>query len=142
MVNLDERIKRLCFEHDVSITQMCSDLGLSRNTYYSLKRRERGYMRMATIEKIARYFGMTAEEFLLDTNAPLEDKVSLTDSALARSKHGTSADELISILQELKEKPELRVLFKSARGATSEQILATSKLLDSMKGGNSDDYTV
>lgn len=136
MDDMYNRIKRLCFENNTNITQMCRDTGIGRNTIMSLNQTGRVIgMKPATLKKIADHFGITVEELTGESAVQTEPKPAMP----AQSKEfSDAAVELIDILQELKDRPELKILFKSAQGASSEQILATSKLLSSMKGEEND----
>lgn len=84
------------------------------------------YPRIDKIELMARYFGI-AKRDLVEENEP--DLSSYYLSA----RRNESPDEVTSILQTLHDRPEMKMLFDSAKDATADQIKQIATLLDSFK---------
>ncbi|HML35937.1 MAG TPA: helix-turn-helix transcriptional regulator [Bacillota bacterium] len=51
----------------------------------------------------------------------------------------TEHDELTEYLDELHKRPEMKMLFKVAKGATKEDVEKAAKIIEMFKGGNSGD---
>lgn len=75
------------------------------------------------ITQLCDVFGVSRETLLGQETK--KDPTDMTD--------GEVKDELIEILEELKDRPEMRMLFKSARNATAEQIQAIANMIEGFK---------
>lgn len=158
-MNLYERIDVLCREKGVSKGKMCSDIGISQGAISDLKVGRKKSLSAKSLSKIARYFGTTIAYLLGDSDNPLPaaanpylpfDEKPLLDAiedgyvgvGFPTSK-GTLTitsedfDELAELWNELKARPEMKMLFKSSKGATKEQVEAVAKMLDSFKSTES-----
>lgn len=154
LVNLYERIDALCREKGVSKGKMCSDIGISQGAISDLKVGRKKSLSAQSLAKIAKYFGTTITYLLGDTDIPspavqystFEDGAGYL-SDIEAGYVGTSFptkkgrltitsddfDELAEIWNTLKDRSEMKILFKSAKGATKEQVEAVAKMLDSFK---------
>ena len=137
MDDLYKRIKMLCAEHDTNITELCRETGIGRNTIMSLKYKGRAIgMKPRTVKKIADYFGITPEEFLQEDPTDVLDReynISSTvrydgDKAMENAKSFYS--EMAEMLQDLHDRPELKILYDRAKTATPEEIAFVTSLFD------------
>lgn len=95
---------------------VCSDLGYSRAI--ATKWKSGAIPRDTTLKKIADYFNVPVSYF--SEQDPLEPK-----------------DELTEYLEELKNRPEMKMLFSVAKGATKEDIEKTVAIIEALrKTGN------
>lgn len=106
MSELYETIVQLCTEKGVTITELCRQSGASRGSLTDLKMGRKASLSAATLSKIASYFGVSVD-YLLGN----EEKPPATDD-----------EELNEYLEELKTRPEMRMLFSLAKGATKQDV--------------------
>lgn len=66
-MNILERIKKLCKQHDMNIYQLEEALGFGRNTIYQWNKRTPGIDRL---QKVADYFNVTTDYLLGRTDKP------------------------------------------------------------------------
>ena len=112
-------IKRLMEQNNVSRSELADAL----HTPYTTVRdwiKGNTYPRIDKIEMMARYFGVNKS-----------DLVERFKSWAERNAEELEAQEYI---QELRDRSEMKMLFKSAKTASKDQIEAIVNLLESMKG--------
>lgn len=154
MSNLYERLERLCKEKGVTRAQMCKDTGISQGNVTDLKMGRKQSFSAKTLARIAHYFNVPIAYLLGDIeelppaaatpSVPFKDG----DEYLKRIEEGyvgeispiekgsltitsDDFDELAGLWNTLKDRPEMKMLFKSANGATKEQVEAVVKMLES-----------
>lgn len=155
-----EKFLFLCNEKNVSPSAAVTDLGISIG---SITKWKRGAMpRDSTIRRIAHYFNVTVEYLYGDTDNPhqaglktvvnlfrgadpsdsLEERTYITPSVKSREdslkeEKAPSAeaeeDELTELLQELKTRPEMKMLFSLAKGATKEDVELAVQIIERMR---------
>lgn len=153
-MTLYERIELLCREKGVSKGKMCSDIGISQGAISDLKAGRKKSLSAQSLAKIAKYFGTSIAYLLGDMDDPLpaaatpflpdESDSSYLDfiedgytGVAFPSRKATVTlssddfDELADLWNTLKDRPEIKMLFKSANGASKEQVVAVAKMLDS-----------
>lgn len=130
MYEMYEKIRRLCFDNNVTMTKMCADTGIARTTISTLRQGRAIGMKPSTIQKIADYFGVEPSE--LTETYSITIPASDTDEA---DSNALTADEMIDYMQELKDRPEMKLLFKAAKTATREEIEAVVNLLNAKQKG-------
>ena len=149
MCKMYNRLKELCDAKGVSGYRMCKDTGLQPSTMTDLKKGRKKTLSAKSVSILADYFGVSMNYILGD----VEEPVALSDGDkgyLSSVKEGTvtshvSSDkdalqitaedfsDLAVVWNALKDRPEAKVLFKSANTATAEQLLETIKFLDYLK---------
>ena len=117
-----ENFIRLCNQKGVAPTAVCSAIGLSNATFSCLT--DDSVPRKATLMKIADYFGVTVEELLQEKKTPAAE--------------AEEADELNELLEELKTRPEMRMLFSLAKGATKEDVELAVQIIERMRRNGGD----
>jgi transcriptional regulator with XRE-family HTH domain len=107
-----KKLKELRIGNDLSQSELAENLGIAQNTLsqYENGKREPD---IATLNIIANYFGVTTD-YLIGRNI-IED------------------EELTEYLQELKSRPEMKMLFKLSKNATKEDIEKTVKIIEALK---------
>ena len=112
---------QLCKEKGVSVTRATVEMGLSR-TIGSKWKRTGATPNGETLSRIADYFGVTTD-FLLGGDAA--DVKTAAIDAVDR--------ELREYLDELRNRPEQRLLFSVTKNATRSQIEAIVKMIEEMQ---------
>lgn len=106
---------KICNERKVAPTVVCQSIGLTAATFS--KWDENSVPRKATLYKLADYFGVSVDYLLR------EDE----------EKPTTEGDELIEYLEELKNRPEMRMLFSLAKGATKEDVERAVAIIEALR---------
>lgn len=149
-----ERLKKLCDMRGISGHKMCKDIGLQPSTMTELKMDRKHSLSAKNLVRVAEYFNVPMAYITGDMDEPLPaaanpnlpfDEKPLLDAVedgyvgvgFPTSK-GTLTitsedfDELAELWNELKARPEMKMLFKSSKGATKEQIEAVAQMLISL----------
>lgn len=119
MSRIDENIQKLCDEAGIKPGKMCADLGMSRSLVSDLKYERKKGITADTAARIADYFGVSVDRVI--------------GSETKNDLPGQEA-ELNEYLDELRSRPEMRMLFHTFAGATKEQIEAIVKAWEAMQG--------
>ena len=152
MDNMYNRLEKLRKEKGITRVQMCRDVGISSGNVTDLKMGRRQSFSAKTLARIARYFNVPIAYLLGDMDAdPIpyitdengQNYLDLIEDGYVGAAFPTSKgtltitsddfDELANLWNTLKDRPEMKVLFKSATCATKEQIEAVAQMLDSFK---------
>ena len=113
-----ERIRELRLQHGITQEELASYLNTTKQTIYKYETGIITNIPLDKIEKLANKFNVSAS-FLAGWDES-------TDSANAVD------DDINSILQELKDRPEMKILFSASSKATKEDIIRAAKFLDAM----------
>ena len=118
MEGICERIEALLRERGISGSKLSADLGMSRSFMTELRKgRAKG---AETAARIAEYLGVT------------------TDYLLGKSEQPgpvNGDEELTEYLQELRERPDKRMLFSVTKNATKAQVEAIVRMIEEMQQG-------
>lgn len=117
-----ENFVRLCAEHNTKPNPVAKELGFSSGSVTDWKNGKTP--RPTTIQKIADYFGVTPDY--------------LTGTEKAPTAEAEEADELNELLEELKTRPEMRMLFSLAKGATKEDVELAVQIIERMRRNGGD----
>ena len=117
-----ENFVRLCSERDTKPNPVAKELGFSSGSVTDWKNGKTP--RPTTIQKIADYFGVTVEDLLQEKKPP---------AAKAEEDAEVEEDELTELLQELKTRPEMKMLFSLAKGATKEDVELAVQIIERMR---------
>lgn len=118
-----ENFVRLCNQRGVAPTVVCKEIGLSDAVYS--KWTDDSVPRKATLMRIADYFGVTVEDLLQEKKPPA--------AKAEEDAEADEADELNELLQELKTRPEMKMLFSLAKGATKEDVELAVQIIERMR---------
>jgi transcriptional regulator with XRE-family HTH domain len=116
MYNLYERIENICRENKTNITAMCRGAGISRASLTELKMGRNKTLSYETLNKIAEYFNVTVD--FITGNEQKEKPLVNND------------EELTEYLEELKTRPEMKMLFNLAKGATKDDVEKAVKIVE------------
>lgn len=120
MGSLYERIEGLCRDRGVNVTQMCREAGVSRGNLTDLKMGRQTGLSAATMEKLARYFGVTIDELM--------GAAPRAETALVNGD-----EELTEYLEMLRSRPECRMLFSLTRTATKEDVEKAVAIIEALR---------
>ncbi len=121
MEGICERIDALLKERGISGSKMSVDLGMSRSFMTELRKGRAKGVTAETAARIADYLGVTTD-YLLGKPA-------------AAAPGGEEDDELTEYLEELRTRPDKRMLFSVTRNATKAQIEAIVRMIEEMQQG-------
>lgn len=155
MGNLYDKLELLCKEKGITRAKLCKDTGISPGNITDLKMGRKHSFSAKTMAKLASYFNVSIA-YLLENDekscpaaytpsVPTSNDTSYLDliedgyvgTAFPTSK-GTLTitaddfDEIAALWNEFKARPEMKMLFKSSKGATKEQIEAVAQMLISL----------
>lgn len=107
-MNSVERVKQICKERGIAVSKLERDLGYG-NAYVSQLRK--GKFPADRLHQIAEYLNVSPEYLMTGEET--------------KKAPGTEAEgELLEYLEELRTRPEMKMLFHTFKGATKEQIEA------------------
>ncbi len=121
MGTLYENIADLCALNDTKPGKMCNDLGISRGLMTDLKMGRKKGISAETANKIANYFNVSVD-YLLTGEQKNQAPIDVVD------------EDLRDYLDELRNRPEMRMLFSTTKNATKAQIEAIVKMVEEMQG--------
>lgn len=108
---------QLCDEKGVKPTRVALDLGYSKNA--ATKWKTGSIPSGAALQKLADYFGVSVDYLLGNEEKTSADTLS-------------ADDELAIYLDELKNRKEMRMLFKLASGATKEDVEKAVAIIEAL----------
>ena len=119
---IGERIDGLLRERGISGSRMSADLGMSRSFMTELRKGRAKGVSAENAARIAEYLGVSTDYLLGKSPTP-----QLTDDPMEQ--------ELAGYLEELRSRPEQRMLFSVTRKATREQVEAIVRMIEEMQQG-------
>lgn len=120
LYDLYDTIKQECKRMNVSVSRMCLDLGMSKSTLSSLKNGKTKTLSAPTLSAIANYLGVSVGYLLGEKEKPTPSG-ELDD------------DELNAYLQDLRDRPEMRMLFSLTRNATREDVEQAVRIIEAIR---------
>lgn len=134
MNELYVKILALCDEKHITPYKMCKDISLSQGAITDLKNGRKQSLSVGNLAKIARYFDVSVDYLNGVTEREPYD-IPPFDNVEGVSLNVSPEDisDLAEVWNVLKDRPEAKMLFKSSKSATAEQILETAKYLDYLK---------
>ena len=135
MNELYVKLMILCDERHITPYRLCKDIDLSQGAITDLKNGRKETLSIGNMVKVAKYFNVSLEWLRgEEERTPFFkgkelEKITPSTITIAPSEMG----ELVDIWNTLHERSEMKMLFKSAQGATREQIESVAKMLESFK---------
>lgn len=109
----------LCREKGVRPSRAAEECGINKSNVSNWK--NNGYVpRGEALDKIARYFNVSVDYLLGNADTKKEPTVKTDD------------DELNEYLEELKNRPEMQMLFSLAKGASKEDVEKAVKIVEAL----------
>ena len=132
MNELYVKIAILCDERHITTYKMCKDINLSQGAITDLKKGRKETLSISNLAKIAKYFNVSVGYLKGESERePYEEVQNYSPVSLTVTPEDMS--ELAEVWNTLKDRPEAKILFKSAHTATAEQLIETAKYLDYLK---------
>lgn len=128
-----DKIQALLKEQKKTQKDLMDYLGLEKSTFTtwkSPKSKNKSYKKY--IKEIAEFLGVSAD-YLLGTEQD--------DSVKAYDEHGEPLfidDEVREIVDSLRTRPEMKILFSASKKATKEDIMKTVKIIEALRNGEND----
>lgn len=135
-----DRFKELCSQKGISCNKAATDMGLSNSTPTKWKKTG-ATPDGITLAKISTYFGVPVNELLTNVSTGAVEFTTsvgnLQDYFQNRNKEKVAIDvvddDLQEYLDELRSRPEKRMLFSVTKNATKSQIEAIVKMIEEMQ---------
>ncbi|WP_312281174.1 helix-turn-helix transcriptional regulator [Oscillibacter sp.] len=119
MADLYNTLSALCRERGITGYKMCKDVGIQPSIMTDLKMGRRKGVNAETADKIASYFGVSVG-YLLGTEQ--KEKPSVDND-----------EELDKLLEMYRTRPECRMLFSLAAGATVEDVKKAAAIIEAIR---------
>lgn len=123
-----EIFEQLLQKFGVTSYQVSKATGVSQSTLSSWKTR-RNLISPDKGQKIADYFGVSLG-YLMGTEEEEPNAIDKENNPIVLD------DDALELLEELKERPEMRTLFSVSRKATKEDILKSVKIIEALTGAD------
>ncbi|WP_413778098.1 helix-turn-helix domain-containing protein [Caproicibacterium sp. XB1] len=125
-----EKFEQLLKERNVTPYRVSKDTGVPQSTLSDWKR-GRSVPRTEKLQRIADYFNVSVD-YLLGN----EQKEKPTQNVQVRDEHDNIVvldEETRDLIDSLRKKPEMKMLFSVSKGATKEDIIKTIKIIEALK---------
>ena len=99
---------------------MCTDIGISKSMLSDLKMGRKKTLSAETLAKIADYFNVSVEYLM---GKEQKEKPLVNDD-----------EELTEYLEQLRTRPELKMMFQLTKDATKEDVEKAVKVIEAMLG--------
>ena len=121
-----ENFETLCKRHNTNPSQVSRATGIPTSTLTAWKK---GSYTPKTdkLQKIAYHFSVSLR-YLIGTKEEEPNAIDKENNPIVLD------DDALELLEELKERPEMRTLFSVSRKATKEDILKAVKIIEALKG--------
>ncbi len=113
-----DRFEALCEAKGVKPGRACLDMGLSRSLAAKWKATKTEKPSAEVLEKMSAYFGISIEKIL---------------SGEDPNERSSEDPELDLILEQLKNRSEMRMLFNLATNATKEDVLQAVRIIEAIR---------
>lgn len=119
MSKLYETIEGLCKSRGINITVMCKEAGVSRGNLTDLKKGRQSGLSAINLDRIASYFGVSVS-YLLGTEQ--KEKLLINGD-----------EELTEFLEQLRTRPECRMLFSVTKDATKADVEKAVAIIEALR---------
>lgn len=119
MDDLYTRIENMCKSAGTNVTTMCREAGVPRSALSDYKAGRIKSLSTDKLSKISNYFGVSIDYLLGNTEQKEKPLVN-------------EDEELTEYLDELKNRPEMKMLFSLAKGATKEDVEKAVKIIETL----------
>jgi transcriptional regulator with XRE-family HTH domain len=129
-VSFYDKFIGLCRDKNVKQSHVCTDIGINKSAASRWK--NGGVPDGSTVLKICKYFDVPVSYFYED-EPPQEPPAEATKNDAPAAEKGDEYAEVIDLLTELRERSEMRMLFKLAKGATKEDVEQAVKIIEALR---------
>lgn len=125
-----ERFEQLLQKFDITAYKVAKETGVTQTSLSNWKS-GRSTPSIKTLQKIADYFGVTLG-YLTGVEEEEPNAVDVEKNLIVLDS------DAMELLEELKNRPEMKTLFKASRKASKEEILQTIKIIEALKSKGDD----
>ena len=129
-MNFYDKFMLLCRQRGTKASPVCEAIGLNRSAASRWK--NGGVPDGSTVLKICKYFNVPVSYFYED-KPPQEPPAEAEKNDAPAAEKGDEYAEVIDLLTELRERSEMRMLFKLAKGATREDVEQAVKIIEALR---------
>lgn len=126
-----ETIKDLCKSKGITVTKAESDMGYARSTLCKI---DKNTPSIDKLQKIANYFGVSIEYLRTGSDS---SNVHTTNNNIKVVDENDNVvvldDEALEIIDALRTKPEMKILFSVSKKASKEDIIKAVKIIEALK---------
>lgn len=125
-----DTLKKLCEEKNISPSKAATECGISRSTVTWWKQHKTS-PNSEQVSKLAEYFGVSTD-YLLGN----DQKEKPAQNVQVRDENDNIVvldKETRDLIDSLRSKPEMKMLFSVSKGATKEDIIRTVKIIEALK---------
>ncbi len=128
-----ERVLSLIDRKGISKNKMLTDLKLNKNSFVDWDKRG-NTPKGEVLSKIAEYFGVSVDYLLGNTDSPDNTFVYDEDDNLV-----VIDDDTRELIDSLRTRPEMKILFSVSRKATKEDIEQAVKIIEALRKNENED---
>ncbi|MCQ4934997.1 helix-turn-helix domain-containing protein [Anaerotignum propionicum] len=122
-----ENFKKLLDKRGITIYKFCKDTGISESTIYTWKKKQ-SQISGELGKKICDYFEVSFD-YLMTGKEP-EPTVTVVDE---ENNIIVLDDDTLELIDSLRSKPEMKMLFSVSKNATPEDIIKTIKIIEALR---------
>ena len=126
-----DTLKKLCEEKNISPSKAATECGISRSTVTWWKQHKTS-PNSEQVSKLAEYFGVSTDCLLGNEQKekPAQNNVQVRDE---HDNIVVLDKETRDLIDSLRSKPEMKMLFSVSKNATKEDIIRTVKIIEALK---------
>lgn len=131
MFNGVEYVRKLCKDRKIAVSKLEKDCGFS-NGYLNPKKVSKIPYERAVL--IAKYLNVNVDDILNGPNSNSENPKSKNIKAVDENDNVVVLDdEALEIIDTLRTKPEMKILFSVSKKASKEDIIKAVKIIEALK---------
>ena len=131
MFNGVEYVRKLCKDRKIAVSKLERDCGFS-NGYLNPKKVSKIPYERAV--RIAKYLNVNVDDILNGPNSNSENPKSKNIKAVDENDNVVVLDdEALEIIDTLRTKPEMKILFSVSKKASKEYIIKAVKIIEALK---------
>ena len=131
MFNGVEYVRKLCKDRKIAVSKLERDCGFS-NGYLNPKKVSKIPYERAVL--IAKYLNVNVDDILNGPNSNSENPKSKNIKAVDENDNVVVLDdEALEIIDTLRTKPEMKILFSVSKKASKEDIIKAVKIIEALK---------
>lgn len=125
-----ENFQKLLDKHGITVYKFCKDTGISESTIYTWKKKQ-SQVSGEIGKKICDYFDITFDYLM--TGKEQDQSVTVIDED---NNIVVLDEETLELIDSLRSKPEMKMLFSVSKNATPEDIIKTVKIIEALRESN------
>lgn len=131
-MNFYDKFMSLCKQKGIKASPVCEAIGINRSAASRWK--NGATPDGATILKICQYFDAPVSYFYEDEPPQEPEKQKAASHAPVEAEEsGDGYGDVVDLLTEMRDRPEMRMLFKLAKGAKREDVEQAVKIIEALR---------